>query len=295
MPTVETTYTVIGNNTHNCPDTASVTLSVAQPPLAEAGPDLSVCTDHVVLQAALSPNANALWRSLSGAFIQMPAAASTQAEDLSEGWNVFVIEAAAPPCPGVARDTVRVYFSGAAPILRDDDFHTGAGRWLQANVLGNDTLPFQGAATLRLTETDDNGAWSLQADGSLGFVPNSGFHGQAMARYQACRADCPDICTEAKIRVSVLRPEDEVGQTQLVTPNGDGHNEDLVFDYLDQYPDNSIVIFNRWGDVVFRAKPYLNDWVRNHNGGKLPAGTYYYILNVQGHLGLIWGNILLMR
>ena len=162
-------------------------------------------------------------------------------------------------------------------------------------LAANDTLNHLPGFVFFLTDADQIGSWDLDSDGKLAFVPNSGFTGIAKATYKVCNALCTDYCDTSSITIIVRKPEDEVGQTQLVTPNGDGHNEDLVFDYLDQYPDNSIVIFNRWGDVVFRAKPYLNDWVRNHSGGKLPAGTYYYILNVQGNLGLIWGNVLLMR
>ena len=56
---------------------------------------------------------------------------------------------------------------------------------------------------------------------------------------------------------------------------------------LDQYPDNEIIIFNRWGDEVFSAAPYLNDWVGTTTNGKLKItgdqvteGTYYYILDL---------------
>ena len=39
-------------------------------------------------------------------------------------------------------------------------------------------------------------------------------------------------------------------------PDGDGINNQLVFPELEVK--NSLVIINRWGDIVFEASPYLN-------------------------------------
>lgn len=62
-----------------------------------------------------------------------------------------------------------------------------------------------------------------------------------------------------------------------------------------KFPNNSIVIFNRWGQQVFTAKPYGNDRNGTYKGGPLPAGTYYYLLNLEGEDESVWGNILLLR
>ncbi|MDX2174814.1 MAG: gliding motility-associated C-terminal domain-containing protein [Bacteroidota bacterium] len=73
---------------------------------------------------------------------------------------------------------------------------------------------------------------------------------------------------------------------EVYTPNGDGHNEVFEIKGLDSYPNNSLQVFNRWGNAVYTAKPYKNDWngipnVSGKTGGdKLPTGTYYYILEL---------------
>ncbi len=73
---------------------------------------------------------------------------------------------------------------------------------------------------------------------------------------------------------------------QVFTPNGDGHNDVFEIKGLDSYPNNSLQIFNRWGNEVFKAKPYKNDWDGSPNAagktgsGKLPTGTYFYILDL---------------
>ena len=79
---------------------------------------------------------------------------------------------------------------------------------------------------------------------------------------------------------------DAIAPPEVFTPNDDGTNDYFEIPNLELYPKNSILIFNRWGNKVFEASPYLNDWDgRNHfglhtGGDRLPAGTYFYILNL---------------
>ena len=66
-----------------------------------------------------------------------------------------------------------------------------------------------------------------------------------------------------------------------ISPNGDGKNDNFFIDCKKKgcsdvlevcFPENEIVIFNRWGNVVFKDRPYKNDW----DAQGLPAGIYYY-------------------
>jgi gliding motility-associated-like protein len=62
----------------------------------------------------------------------------------------------------------------------------------------------------------------------------------------------------------------------VITANNDQINDLLEFKYLEFYPNNSLVVLNRWGNVVFEKVGYANDW----NGDNLNAGTYFYSLIV---------------
>ncbi len=74
----------------------------------------------------------------------------------------------------------------------------------------------------------------------------------------------------------------------IFTPNGDGINDYFEIGYgedgkplndLGQYfLSHKLVIFNRWGRTVYESTDYKNDW----DGGKLPDGTYYYVLECKG-------------
>ena len=73
-----------------------------------------------------------------------------------------------------------------------------------------------------------------------------------------------------------------VKPTNIFTPNGDGINDLLRFDLLEQFDGNTLQIFNRWGKLVFESANYQNDW----NGADLKDGTYFYVLDIDDPSGI---------
>ncbi|MDA0912999.1 MAG: gliding motility-associated C-terminal domain-containing protein [Bacteroidetes bacterium] len=74
--------------------------------------------------------------------------------------------------------------------------------------------------------------------------------------------------------------------SQLVTPNQDGFNDNWYVEYLWMYPNHKVQIFNRWGNLVYEAEPYNNDWDGRWDPALgssklLPAGTYYYLIDTR--------------
>lgn len=77
-----------------------------------------------------------------------------------------------------------------------------------------------------------------------------------------------------------------------LTPNGDGHNDAWVIDYIDLFQPNSVTIYNRWGVEVWREEDYNNTtvvWTGNdQSGAALPDGTYFYVIEVGGKIMKDW-------
>ena len=82
--------------------------------------------------------------------------------------------------------------------------------------------------------------------------------------------------------------EDGIFVFNAISPNGDGANDSLVIQGLEQTASNEIRIFNRWGVEVYKAVNYNsgNKFIGRSNGratvgerDNLPVGTYYYTLN----------------
>jgi len=78
---------------------------------------------------------------------------------------------------------------------------------------------------------------------------------------------------------------------EVFTPNGDGVNDFFVIKGI-QKTENTLTIFNRWGNKVYKMDNYDNTWggMPNVSGTlgnqKLPQGTYYYILEFKGETSL---------
>ena len=79
--------------------------------------------------------------------------------------------------------------------------------------------------------------------------------------------------------------EDCIVIYNTITPNGDGANDTWIIDCIENFPDNEVVIFNRWGDKVNEFKNYDNNsrvWNgTNYKDEIVPDGTYYYILTIK--------------
>jgi gliding motility-associated-like protein len=87
-----------------------------------------------------------------------------------------------------------------------------------------------------------------------------------------------DNCNDTVI-IPVSVKEFELNVPNVFTPNGDGVNDRYEIPYLEHYISNELIVFNRWGELVYKDTNYNNDW----DGGKLPDGVYFYILKCQGY------------
>ena len=93
-------------------------------------------------------------------------------------------------------------------------------------------------------------------------------------------------CSEISFRTE----EGLVGETKYgFSPNGDGVNDFWEIKGIEEYPNNSVTVFNRWGDMVFQIKGYDNQFnvfrgvankLTSMGGDKLPAGTYFFNIKI---------------
>lgn len=153
----------------------------------------------------------------------------------------------------------------------------------------NDPAPVCPSSTATLTasgSSDGNYRWYEGTTLITGEV-NSTYLATASTSTQTYGVSIHDGTCESAI-VPVVLTVTECTTTELVvynavSPNGDGKNDIFLIEnisYLESTRENKVMIFNRWGDVVFEVDDYDNDtrvfMGLNSNGKELPTGTYYY-------------------
>jgi gliding motility-associated-like protein len=79
------------------------------------------------------------------------------------------------------------------------------------------------------------------------------------------------------------------------TPNGDGTNDLWEIPELNSFPDCNFSIFNRYGKLVYRTIGYSKPWDGVYNGAKLPAGTYYFIIDLKTKSAPLSGSVTILR
>ncbi len=90
---------------------------------------------------------------------------------------------------------------------------------------------------------------------------------------------------QAVTRISLFKGElADIEVPTGFSPNSDGVNDLFVIPGIENFTNNRLIIFNQWGDVLFTASPYRNNW-----GGEseskiiktdemiLPDGTYFFV------------------
>ncbi|MEM9990838.1 MAG: HYR domain-containing protein, partial [Bacteroidota bacterium] len=195
--------------------------------------------------------------------------------------GIFQVQAQVGECISAPSDSFTVTVI-TPPTLEDDGYIVFEGQTDTLDITDNDALLENVSLSLGLLNPPFRGTVDLQG----GTVTYTAPPNEARAdnfRYEICYDACDDpnllLCDDALVTVSIQYPPEECVITTLVTPNNDGNNDNFIVTCVegDVYPEHELFIFNQWGDEVFQAAPYNNDWNGTFDGAPLPAGTYFYV------------------
>jgi len=162
----------------------------------------------------------------------------------------------------------------------DDTARTSINESIVFNALGNDIL-----ATLNdmyLVGSAENGVAFFNLDGTIRYVPATDYCNDTipdMFQYAICDEIACDTAT-VTVFVDCTSDRNFIIYNAL-SPNGDGVNDVFQIDGIEDFPDNTVKIFNRWGNMVYEMAGYKNEWNGNWGraNGLLPDGTYFYLFD----------------
>jgi gliding motility-associated-like protein len=146
---------------------------------------------------------------------------------------------------------------------------------------------------------------SISGTGStLSWTPATGLQNAGTATPVAS----PATTTSYRLEASTSRgckATDEVVVTVLPTikipnafsPNRDGIHDTWEIPQLQHFPQVEVLVFNRYGQQVYTARGYQpgRGWNGTLNGYVLPAGTYYYVIDLKNGRPKLSGSVTLIK
>ena len=264
-------YTVTVTDSLGCSATKSFLLT--EPPALNAGTDFtqSICgTDTIVLTGNIPSYGFGKWTIRSGSgLIVNPDSITTQITAIANGVNVFGWVVYDNFCSDTALYVInkkeKIVADGGIDQNVCDNFvflaavppPSGAGVW--QSITGNSTIENPSSPATKVENLSP---------------------GKNIFVWTITNGSCTASDT---VKIAILSPEEcytDVVMPTGFTPNEDGYNDYYVIRGLDNI-DNTLTIFNRWGNLVYEKKNYNNNWDgKTNNKQILPDGTYYAILRI---------------
>jgi gliding motility-associated-like protein len=241
---------------------------------AYAGEDFLACPGDEPIRLSADSDPIGEWTTNSSAVIASPNNPSTIITNLTSGGEYkFYWTVLGGACGGTSTDSVIVTVP-LEPIANKDSFKIVIDRITDLDILGNDTLRGE-EVTIEIVRQPKNGDVFVNGDQTITYEPDNGFLGEDSLIYKICLVDCPNSCDTAIVKFTV---EAELIPCDIITPNNDGMNDEFCIQGLENYPDNEIFIYNRWGNEIYNERNYKGDWDGKYKGQPSPDGTYYYVL-----------------
>jgi gliding motility-associated-like protein len=238
----------------------SVYITTVFPPLTLAvSNDTNVCAgDSVILQAQVGgglPNYSYLWSPGGSSNASLKVATLTTAI-----WTVTITD-----------------FCGVTNLIDSVEVNTDYDSMIVENITWDevcmdDTVNFE--AIVSGGQPPYQYLWSYgntQQNGNpVSFVA-------ILGNINVSNVVITDACNVSKTENYVLLVKScQVESPNIFTPNGDKINDFLIFKGLEDFPNNRLQIYNRWGDLIYEKDTYQNEW----DGQGFPEGTYFYILQL---------------
>lgn len=126
--------------------------------------------------------------------------------------------------------------------------------------------------------------WAVNDDYPLSnlFIRNPYASPEDSTTYVVTIIDSSGCIVIDSVHVMVSTGPLNITPINMITPNGDDKNDDLYFGSIGKYGQNTLKVYNRWGDLVYQKVGYQSDDERfdgTYRGEPLPAGTYFYVLS----------------
>lgn len=278
-PAASTTYTVTGTDGNGCSNTVTSMVIVNAAPAVTTSPAQLICLgESVTLNTTGTNLVSYLWD---------PAA---------------TLSSATAPDP-VATPLVTTTYTVTAT---DNMGCSGTGSTvitLSAVTAGFAYGPPNPADPMTIAFTDQSGtnavswAWDF-GNGTYSAIQNPTVTYTQPGTYTVMLiVTNTEGCTDTIVQEVTVIPPFEMTIPNVFSPNSDGYN-DTFGPKMEGFETFRMVIYNRWGGLVYETDSYDKLWDGTHNGNPAADGVYYFIIDVHTYAKIVYsekGTVTLMR
>jgi gliding motility-associated-like protein len=271
------TYQVVATSPFGCTNLNSINVAILPPPNVQATSPVNICEGtNALLQASgantyqwyqLPDITNAIGNGPTLSFAPSGKDTTYQLVCIGVAANgcvdtaAIAVNVAAKPIANAGPD--RSVFQGdsttlAGSVGRFDKFY-----WTPASYLSNAQILAPRASP------PSSQVYTLVAESAIG-----------------CGTSSDEMVVQVFKTVSI---------PNAFSPNGDGINDTWEIRALESYPDCRVTVFDRYGLRVLQQTNYDKAWNGTNNGKDIPAGVYYYIIDLGVSKKVLQGSVMIIR
>ncbi len=278
-PIVTSPYVVVGTSTFGCKDSAMATVTVfPAPQVSFVADNFSGCSPITVNFTNYTDPPNCVYKWNFGDGVTDTNTNPTHvfhannSTALPTGFNITLTATTTNGCTSnsISPNLINVY-----PVPHADFTWT-------PNI-GLIEFPMNFANTSSPSNSSYVYTWDF-GDGSSASNDVNPSHAYAVkGTYNVMLISTSDYNCIDTIMYKVDIKNDSLTFPNVITPNNDGVNDYFVIKGLlenSAYPDNKLMVYDRWGKKVYESSNYQNKF----NGNGLPDGVYFYVFKAKGIL-----------
>ncbi len=256
------TYVLLVTDGNGCTISDTFVVNALNSVSVTAVGDSTVCPNAIGVQLSAIDSGAASLRWINGNGVVL-GTTSTVFVDIYADTSIFVIEAVNDIC--IARDTVVLFESDGPGIDAGPDRTIEPGNSV---AIGGSPTAADGVSV----------TWSPITDLSGSTEANPDANPLVTTLYYVSGTDDIGCFGIDSVLITV---EKLIDPNDGFSPNGDGVNDFFTIDRIDEFPNATVEIYNRWGNLLYKSDPgYTNPWNGQFNGNTMPTGTYYYIIDL---------------
>jgi len=191
-------------------------------------------------------------------------------------WYIATVQSGVCPTQTTSITKVLVRYFNGAKIIPSPDTSISIGFSVQIVASGGINYAWTPSYNISDTTINNPFVWPTKDTSYIVFVKDN--------------YGCIDT---ASVRILVLK-DYKLIIANTMTPNGDNFNDFFWIGMIEHYPNNEVLVFNRYGQMIFNGKNYDNKkvyWDGTYQGNKVPDGAYYYVIKFTDSNVIFKGSI----